>query len=75
MRIKWIAIYPNPNEISRNKYYEYKLKNDVAQVFGDGLVLNYTISQLKEFFELEVGNWEDVFKIKSSKEIKKNDFI
>jgi len=62
MRIRWTAIYPNPTEISRDKYYEYKIENNIVQVFGDGLVLEYTIEQLKEFFSPETGTWNDIFK-------------
>jgi len=67
MRIRWTAIYPNPTEISRDKYYKYKIENDIAHVFGDGLTLNYTIEQLKEFFSPESGTWDDVFKITKKK--------
>lgn len=62
MRVKWTAIYPNPTEISRDKYYEYKIDNNIACVYGDGLVLDYTIEQLKEFFSPEIGTWNDVLK-------------
>lgn len=67
MRIKWTTIYPNPDEILRNKYYEYKIDGNIAYVYGDGLILEYTIEQLKDFFSPEIGLWDDVFKEKKKK--------
>jgi len=72
MRIRWTAIYPNPTEISRDKYYEYKIENNIAYVQGDGLTLDYTIEQLKEFFTPEVGNWDNILKETKKKEEKYN---
>jgi hypothetical protein len=70
MRVKWTAIYPNPPEISRNKYYEYKINDNSVQVFGDGLTIDYTIEQFKEFFSPELETWNDILK-----ETKKKDKI
>jgi len=60
--VKWDCIYPNPLEISRNKYYKYKIDGDIVYIYGDGMELEYTVDQLKEFFCLEVGNWDDLLK-------------
>lgn len=57
-RCKWDCVYPNPSEISRQKYYDYQIDGDIVLVDGDGEVFDYTIEQFKEFFVPEAGNFE-----------------
>ena len=53
-RVKWDCVYPNPLELSRNKYYDYKEDKKIIYVYGDnGVVFDYTIEQFTEFFVLE----------------------
>lgn len=68
-RIRWDCIYCAPTEISRYSYYDYKLKDGKAIVHADGVDFEYTIEQLKDFFVLEVGTWDDVFKADVKKPI------
>ena len=63
MRIVWDCIYPNPNCISRDKYYTYEIgSNGRVTVTADGCIWECTKAQLKEFFRPEVGTWDDIFK-------------
>jgi hypothetical protein len=67
MRIKWTSSFPNPPEVSRFRYYNYKIKDNVVYVQADDAVIDYTVSQLKEFYTPEVGSWEDIFKTQKIK--------
>lgn len=60
-RVRWECIYPNPPEILRSKWYNIEINGDTVIVYGDGLDLEYTVSQFKEFFVTEVGKIEDLF--------------
>jgi len=53
-RVKWDCVFPNPLELDRNKYYDYKEDKKIIYVYGDkGVVFDYTIEQFTEFFVLE----------------------
>lgn len=71
--IKWTSKYPNPVEVSRDKYYEYEIDKDTALVYGDGLIIDYTLDQLKELYSPETGSWEQILKPKAKDDKNKSD--
>ena len=63
-RVRWDCIYTNPTEISRMKWYDFKINGDKVLVYGDeGIVFDYTIDQFKTCFTPEIGKMSDIFTV------------
>lgn len=54
-RVVWDCIYPNPECISRQKYYNYEVNGNTVVIFADGRNYNCTKDQFLEFFRAESG--------------------